>query len=85
MKSDVLTGLIAAGPRAQPLVVGSLLGLAVPPVVGALMVLAITGIGPFEVLLGRATAVQMTYNGTRVDVARVTTSDETAKVRLGNR
>mgnify|MGYP007107967955 CR=1 FL=1 len=51
VKSDVLTGLIAAGPRAQPLVVGSLLGLAVPPVVGALMVLAITGIGPLAAIL----------------------------------
>lgn len=47
----VLTCLISARSRAHALLVGCLLGVAVPAVVGALMVLAITGCDPCAAIL----------------------------------
>ena len=44
-------------------------------------VMSVTGSGPFTVLLGKAPAVRMRYNGARFDLSRYTMSDETAKVR----
>ncbi len=45
-------------------------------------VLLVYGIAPFSILLGRATGVDMKFNGERIDLASVTTQDRTAKVRL---
>ena len=47
-------------------------------------VLTIYGIPPFEVLLGRASAVALQFNSASVDLARYTSRDQTAKVRLGD-
>lgn len=44
-------------------------------------VMNVTGTGPFTVLLGKAPAVRMDYNGARFDLARYTMNDETARVR----
>jgi len=46
-------------------------------------VLRVYGIAPFTMLLGRATAVTVLFNGEEVDLARFISNDETAKVRLG--
>jgi len=45
--------------------------------------LRITGVAPYSILLGKAPGVTLQFNGESVDVARYTTSDDTAKVRLG--
>lgn len=47
-------------------------------------VLDISGISPFRVLLGRATSVGLYYNKEKVDLDRYVTSDNTARVTLGN-
>ena len=44
-------------------------------------VMSVYGVAPFEVLLGRAPGVTMTYKGNKVDLTRYTTSDQTAKIR----
>lgn len=46
-------------------------------------VLRVYGAAPFTMLLGRATAVAVLFNGEEVNLARYTSSDDTAKVRLG--
>ena len=46
-------------------------------------VLRVYGAAPFTMLLGRASAVAVLFNGEAVDLAGYTSSDETAKVRLG--
>lgn len=46
-------------------------------------VLRVYGAAPFSMLLGRAAAVAMLFNGEEVDLAEYTSSDQTAKVRLG--
>lgn len=47
-------------------------------------VLEVSGISPFRVLLGRATSVGLYYNNEKVDLERHVTSDNTARVTLGN-
>jgi cytoskeleton protein RodZ len=42
----------------------------------------ITGAAPFSILLGKAPAVSLLFNGNTVDIERYTTADDTAKVRL---
>ena len=44
--------------------------------------LRINGVAPYSVLLGKAPGVSVRFNGETVDVARYTTADETAKLRL---
>ncbi len=44
-------------------------------------IMTIYGRAPFDVLLGRAPAASMTYQGQPVDLARFTTRDQTAKIR----
>ncbi len=46
-------------------------------------VLRVYGAAPFSMLLGRATAVAVLFNGEEVDLAGYTSGDDTAKVRLG--
>ena len=46
-------------------------------------VLRVYGAAPFSMLFGRATAVAILFNGEEVDLEGFTSSDETAKVRLG--
>lgn len=44
-------------------------------------VMTVYGNAPFEVLLGKASVVQMTYQGNPIELARLMTSDQTAIVR----
>jgi cytoskeleton protein RodZ len=44
--------------------------------------LRITGAAPFSILLGKAPAARLQFNGNTVDIERYTTADDTAKVRL---
>jgi cytoskeleton protein RodZ len=44
--------------------------------------LRITGAAPFSILLGKAPAARLQFNGNTVDIERYTTVDDTAKVRL---
>jgi cytoskeleton protein RodZ len=46
--------------------------------------LVVTGVGPFEVLFGKAPAVTMSFNGEPFDLRPHTTSVDTAKVKVGN-
>ena len=46
--------------------------------------LVVYGVAPFEVLFGKAPAASMVFNGTKIDLARHTTSVDTAKVKVGN-
>ncbi len=46
--------------------------------------LVVSGVGPFEVLFGKAPAVTMQFNGEPFDLAPHTTSVDTAKVKVGN-
>ena len=46
--------------------------------------LIVTGLGPFEVLFGKAPAVTMMFNGEPFDLVPHTTSVDTAKVKVGN-
>jgi cytoskeleton protein RodZ len=46
-------------------------------------ILLVKGSAPFEVLLGKATGVTMEFNGESIDLARFTSSDDTAKVMAG--
>jgi len=46
--------------------------------------LRITGAAPFAILLGKAPVVNLKFNGSAVDVARYTSNDDTAKLRLAN-
>jgi len=43
----------------------------------------IYGTAPFDVLFGKATAVQLAFNGEPVDLSGHTSADLTAKVKLG--
>lgn len=45
-------------------------------------VLRIYGVAPFKLLIGRATAVTLTFNGDDIDLAGYTAADETAKITL---
>ena len=45
-------------------------------------VLRVYGIAPFRMLFGRADSVSVLFNGDEVDIARFTTSEKWAKVRL---
>jgi len=45
-------------------------------------VLRIYGVEPFKLLIGRATAVTLTFNGDDIDLAGYTAADETAKITL---
>jgi cytoskeletal protein RodZ len=45
-------------------------------------VLRIYGVAPFQLLIGRASALNLTFNGDVVDLARFASTDETAKVTL---
>lgn len=45
-------------------------------------VLRVYGVAPFRMLLGRAPAVTLLFNGSEIDVARYTSTDKTAKIRL---
>jgi cytoskeleton protein RodZ len=47
-------------------------------------ILTVYGVAPFHILLGRASAVALHFNGDEVDVAKYTTSDQTAKLVLGD-
>ncbi len=44
-------------------------------------IMTVYGKRPFDILLGRAPAVAMTFDGEEVNLARFTTRDETARVR----
>jgi cytoskeleton protein RodZ len=44
--------------------------------------LVVYGTAPFEVLFGKAPAVQMEFNGERINLARYTTTDQTAKIKV---
>lgn len=44
--------------------------------------LRIMGAAPFSILLGKAPAASLQFNGKTIDVARYTTADDTAKLRL---
>lgn len=44
-------------------------------------VMSVYGVAPFEVLLGKAPVVSMTYQGNTVNLTPYTTKDETAKIR----
>ncbi|MEX2489754.1 MAG: RodZ domain-containing protein, partial [Pseudomonadales bacterium] len=46
-------------------------------------VLRISGVTPFEVLLGRVNSVQLSFNNEGIDLGRYATSDNTARVTLG--
>jgi len=46
-------------------------------------VIRMTGVAPFSILLGKAPAVSLKFNGVTVDVSRHTAADNTAKLRLG--
>ena len=45
--------------------------------------LRISGVAPFSILLGKGPSVSLQFNGETVDVGRYTSSDDTAKLRLG--
>lgn len=47
-------------------------------------VLKVKGTAPFELLLGKATAVSLHYQGQAIDLARYTTSDNTARIKVGD-
>ena len=47
-------------------------------------VLTISGTGPFKVLLGKATGVEMIYNGNALDLAPFVGRDRTAKLTVPN-
>jgi cytoskeleton protein RodZ len=44
-------------------------------------VMTLYGVPPFDILLGRTSAVIMVYNGTPVDLGRFATQEQTARVR----
>ena len=46
-------------------------------------ILTVYGTAPFKILLGRASAVTLRHNGTEIDLALHTTSDQTAKLNVG--
>ena len=46
-------------------------------------VLTVYGVAPFKILLGRASAVTLRFNGEEVDLTSYTSNDLTAKVSLG--
>ena len=46
-------------------------------------ILNIYGIAPFKVLLGRAAAVNMSFNGEDIDLLEYADSDQIAEVKLG--
>lgn len=46
-------------------------------------VLTISGVSPFEVLLGRATSVALSFNGEEVNLEPHITSDKTARLSVG--
>ena len=45
--------------------------------------LRISGVAPYSILLGKGPSVSLQFNGETVDVGRYTSSDDTAKLRLG--
>ncbi len=47
-------------------------------------ILTVYGVAPFKILLGRASAVALRFNGKEIDVAKYTTSDQTAKLEVGD-
>lgn len=47
-------------------------------------ILTVYGVAPFKILLGRASAVALRFNGKEIDVAKYTTSDQMAKLELGD-
>lgn len=47
-------------------------------------ILTVYGVAPFKILLGRASAVALRFNGKEIDVAKYTTSNQTAKLELGD-
>lgn len=46
-------------------------------------ILTVYGTAPLKILLGRASAVTLRHNGTEIDLALHTTSDQTAKLTVG--
>ena len=46
--------------------------------------LVLKGESPFKVLLGKASSVEMIYNGASVDIAPYIALDDTAKLRLAD-
>ena len=45
--------------------------------------LRVSGVAPYSILLGKGPSVSLQFNGETVDVGRYTSSDDTAKLRLG--
>ena len=45
--------------------------------------LRISGVAPYSILLGKGPSVSLQFNGETVEVGRYTSSDDTAKLRLG--
>ena len=45
--------------------------------------LRVSGVAPYSILLGKGPNVSLQFNGETVDVGRYTSSDDTAKLRLG--
>lgn len=45
--------------------------------------LRVSGVAPYSILLGKGPGVSLQFNGETVDVGRYTSSDDTAKLRLG--
>jgi len=43
----------------------------------------VSGVAPYSILLGKGPSVSLQFNGETVDVGRYTSSDDTAKLRLG--
>ena len=45
--------------------------------------LRVSGVAPYSILLGKGPSVSLQFNGETVDVGRYTSSDDTAKLRVG--